>query len=123
MSESWLELAIIGFIICGIAFAIYRTGAANPETTGALGARFGTLENEFVQVKGKVDHIERQMVGLEGSTAKTADFKRLEHDVSELREDVVSLQQAVAAMGADTAHSRRQIDRLYDFIVEKGMSK
>lgn len=123
MNESWLELAIIGFILCGIAFAIFKGGTANPESTGSLGRRFGKLEGKVGGMDGKIDQMERQIVVLEGSSAKSVDLKRLETDVTELRDDVVTMQQAIAAMQADTSHSRRQIDRLYDFIVERGMSK
>ncbi len=123
MSESWLELAIIGFIIAGIAVAIFKGGAANPETTGSLGRQVRDVKTKVGILTGKVDEIERQVVGLESSSAKSFDLQRMECDVAELKREVGNLRESVAAQHADIEHTRRQVDRLYDFIVERGMSK
>lgn len=123
MSESWLELAIIGFIIAGIAVAIFKGGAANPESTGSLGRELRQVKNKVGALDVKVDQIEQQVAGLEGSSAKTVDLKRLETDLAELRKEVGALRETVAGQHADIEHTRRQVDRLYDFIVERGMSK
>jgi len=123
MSESWLELAIIGFIIAGIAAAIFKGGAANPESTGSLGRELRQVKNKVGALDVKVDQIEQQVAGLEGSSAKTLDLRRIEADVAELKREVGTLRETVAAQHADIEHTRRQVDRLYDFIVERGMSK
>lgn len=123
MTESWLELAIIAFIMIGIGVAIFKGGAANPESTGSLGRQLRKVEGKVGGLAVKVDEIERQVIGLEGSTAKTVDLRRMEHDVGELKHEVATLREAVASQHADIGHIRRQVDRLYDFIVERGMSK
>lgn len=123
MSESWLELAIIGFIIAGIAVTIFKGGAANPETTGSLGKQVREVKSNVRILTGKVDEIERQVVGLENSSAKSFDLQRMEKDVGDLKREVGNLRESVAAQHADIEHTRRQVDRLYDFIVERGMSK
>lgn len=123
MSESWFELAIIAFILVGIGVVIFKGGAANPESTGSLGRQLRKVQSTVGTLGTKVDEIERQVVGLESSAAKTTDLKRLESDVGELRRDMSTLREAVAAQHADITHTRRQVDRLYDFIVERGMTK
>ena len=129
MHTSYLEWAIIVFIIGGIAYSVFRTGAANPESTGALGRKISKLELRVgavdVQVSAlgaKVGHLEGQMAELENNAAKGDDIKRLEQTVAELQRKVAVVAEGLAAQHADVEHTRRQVDRLYDFIVERGMS-
>lgn len=130
MHTSLLEWAIIAFIIGGIAYSIWRGGAANPETTGALGrkiskleARVGAVDAQVSALGDKVGHLEGQMADFETSSAKGDDIKRLEATVAELQRKVATVAEGLAAQHADIEHTRRQVDRLYDFIVQRGMTK
>ena len=53
-NTSWFELAIIGFILFGIGFVVWRGGAANPVGTGRL-------QHDVSNVRQKVQAIERSL--------------------------------------------------------------
>lgn len=144
MSESWLELTIIGFIIVGIAFSVFRGGQANPESTGTLGTKLSSFKSELAGVKGDVAGVKRQIEGVNSELraidsrvteidrrgATIDDVRGIEKKLDELKSTLSGLdnelsatREAQAAQHADIEHTRRQVDRLYDFIVERGMSK
>lgn len=44
---SYFEMAIIAFILAGIAVAVWKGGQANPESTGKLARRMARVELEL----------------------------------------------------------------------------
>lgn len=130
MSENWFELAVIAFIVCGIGAAIWKGGQANPINTGTLGKQVARLEKKIAGIDSKVGQIESQVKAVERRSATASDIERLERLIAEQGRhlDEHAIRQAeqgeVLARIAEAGEQRgRQLDRLYDFIVERGMSK
>lgn len=123
MSENWFELAIIVFILLGIGAAIWKGGAANPTGTGSLGRKITKLENKVTSLSGKVDKVEGSVAELEKDSAKAKDLTRLEAALDDIRAEVQHLSTAAAGREATLDHVKQQVDRLYDFIVNRGMTK
>lgn len=137
MSESWLELAIIVFIIGAIGFITFRSGAANPESTGSLNRKLtklstdlGGVKSDVAAVKSEVNRIDTRVTEIDRRGATTDDIRGIERKLEEhgrclaqLDSDLGSTRETVAAQHSDIEHIKRQVDRLYDFIVERGMSK
>ena len=139
-----LELAIIAFIILGIAAAIWRGGARNPVGTGGLDKKINELSSEVkavktevTGVKTKVGEIVTRVESIEKDTASPADIKRLERAIEKLankQADHESRQRALAdkqsehaAISAQTATAVQHIDRnltlIMSVVVPKGMEK
>ena len=129
MTGSWLELAIISFIIIGIGAVIFRGGQANPETTGRLHKRLSGVEGEVKALTSRMGEMEKKY-------ATSADIRRLEQllkDAQSSRSEqgqILSKQsdridrmaEDLAAQSESSRHTSRQVDRLYDHIVSKGMN-
>lgn len=136
MSESWQELAMIAFIVVGIAAAIWKGGQANPEGTGSLGKKLARLESDVRTVKRdvsgvvssvdaqakKTDAIEHQIQDIERRSAKASDIERLERLVVEQGRQNAELRSELAKISEAGEQRGKQLDRLYDFIVQKGMN-
>lgn len=127
MSENWFELGVIVFIIIGIAAAV-RAGQANPEGTGTLGKKFTALEGDVRTMQGDVRKIERRVGHIEQSSAKSTDIVRLEkliedqgRQLDEQNRHLAKLGEAVAASRAAGEHRGKQLDMIFQQIVEKGM--
>lgn len=132
-----LELAIIAFIILGIAAAIWRGGARNPVGTGGLDKKIIALSGEVKAVNEKVGEIVQRVESIEKDTASPADIKRLEKAIDKLasaQADQESRQRALAdkqsehaAISAETAASVKHIDKnltlIMSVVVPKGMEK
>lgn len=132
-----LELAIIAFIVLGIAAAIWRGGARNPVGTGGLDRKISALSGEVQAVKTKVGEIVERVENIEKDTASPADIKRLEKAIDKLAQaqaDQESRQRALAdkqgehaAISAKTAAAVEHIDRnvnlMMSVVVPKGMEK
>jgi chromosome segregation ATPase len=131
MSQSnLLELAIIAFIILGIAAAIWRGGAQNPVGTGGLDRR-------LVEVKTKLTEIETRVEAVESKAASTEDVERLEEAISNLAKtlpDIEARQRALSdkmgkhaatssATAAEVKHISKQVDLIYSVLVPKGMER
>ena len=114
MKENYFELVIIGFIQIGIAVAIFKGGAANPQGTGALGKRLYALDQEVKRIDAKA--------------ATKADVKRIEATLTEQSSSIDNIEQKLGKLGEDGAareatleHVRRQVDLIYQTIVQRGM--
>lgn len=130
MSGNLFELAIIAFIFIGIAVAVWKGGAANPESTGSLGKKINTLDQDVKRLDGELKHAVAEVDRLNGQAATKADIKRLERKVDDhcgaveqIKQQVDEQGRSAAAREATLDHVKSQVDRLYDFIVNKGMSK
>ena len=126
--SQYLETAIIVFIVASIALIVWRGGAANPEGTGTLGRKLNALS-------GKVDTLDRDVRRIDTGHATKADVARIEAALksqktvtTDMTRTVEGIETAVADLGKDGAareatlgHVKEQVDRLYNFIVNKGM--
>lgn len=129
MTGNFFETAIIAFIILGIAVAVWKGGAANPEGTGSLGKKLNTLDQDVRRLDGDLKHVKDEFDKLNTQAATKAGIKRLERKVDDHCGAVEQVKQQVDEMAVSAAsreatldHVKSQVDRLYDFIVNKGMS-
>jgi hypothetical protein len=109
MSGNWYELAIIAFIVLGIAAAVWRGGAANPLGTGALGRKVGKLSGTVSVLSLRVGHVEKELEELTKEAATVKDIERLEQKIEghhELAE-----------------RTCRSVERIERFLIEKGLGK
>lgn len=116
---NWFELAIIAFIGVGIAVAIFRGGAANPESTGSLSRKLNKLQSDVSSLRGvkqDVANLKDRVAEIERRGATVEDIRGLEAQIKELAT-------SDAGQTATLDHVRNQVDRLYDFIVKRGMEK
>lgn len=131
------EIAIIAFIIIGMAVAIWKGGARNPVGTGGLDKKINELSGEVKAVTSKVGDLVQRVEKIEGDTASAADIKRLEKAIERLankQADHESRQRALAdkqsehaAISAGTAAKVDHIDKnlalILSVVVPKGMEK
>jgi hypothetical protein len=129
VTENWFELAIIAFIIAGIAVAVWKGGQANPEGTGSLGRKFTRLEKDFSTMRGDVRKIERQVEDIERRSAKISDIERLERLVAEQGRHIteqnvrlVEVGETVAAIREAGDQRGKQLDMIFQQIITKGMN-
>ena len=132
---NFYELAIIAFILIGIG-TVWKFGAANPVGTGKL-------QHDVKNIRQATDAQGRQLKEI----SKTVDAEKLRVDalgdrMGEIEKNVAEIDQIVkataasvrtiderqdkmaeqlAAVAVQVGASGRQIDRLYDHIVKKGM--
>ncbi len=150
MSE-WIEWAIIAFIILGIGYVVFKGGAANPVGTGGLQRTVASIDGrlkgieESAASKSAVERIERTL-GEEKSKIDKAvgEFGALSVTLGELRNESASRNLAVEALAeslrvvaTDTKQMvdrvsrveeglkgvERNLDRIYNVVVEKGMGR
>lgn len=129
MSENWFELAIIVFIIAGIGAAIWKGGQANPEGTGSLGKRLSRLDSALSKLRGNVDTMNGKITAIEARVEDIDERAAKTSDMQELRALVVRQNEQLAALAAQTAgiaaaadQRGRQLDMIYQQIVQKGMN-
>lgn len=113
MPGNWFELAIIAFIMLGVGVAIWKGGAANPEGTLSLGRK----------VNRDLDGLRAELKRIEKNAASRKDIERVEGTLEGVEAKVNELSTAAASREATLDHVKQQVDRLYDFIVNRGMSK
>lgn len=137
MTESWLELSIIVFIMGGIAWTVFRGGQANPEGTGALARKLSKLSTEIggvktdvAAVKSELTRVDQRVTEIDRRGATTDDIRRIEGKLEEhgrclaqLDNELAQTREQMAAQHSDVEHIKRQVDRLYDFIVQRGIEK
>lgn len=132
MTGNWIEILIIVFIIIGISVVIYfswKGGAANPVSTGTLDERLNSFDTELSGMRSQVDQIEDRVEKIEGHYAKASDIERLEkrlraHDrkMDKVIGDIAAIREEAAERGALAKSTARQLDLIYEVIVEKGMN-
>lgn len=135
MFANYLEALIVAFIMIGLGVLIWRGGAKNPVGTGGLDRKLVHVDGELKKlghdltgIRAQVGEIENRVEDIESRSAKTADIRKLEkqlqaHSVKteEMARTIAAGREDGAAMRASMEHTRRQIDLLYQHIVEKGM--
>lgn len=121
--NSWYETFLILFIVAGFAVAIWKGGSANPESTGSLGRKMAALTKTVTKLQGQVSTVQQDVSRLEADSASASDIERLEEAVQSLKVKVSEIGESAAGRNATLEHVKQQVDRLYNVIVEKGMSK
>lgn len=132
MNSSWFEILIIIFIIIGISVVVYfswKGGAANPVGTGGLDERQKAFAQELVGMRSQIDQIEDRVEKMESHYAKASDIERLEkrlrsHDrkMDKVSDDIATIREEAAERAALAKAAGKQLDMIYEVIVEKGMS-
>ena len=112
---SWFEVAIVAFIVMSITYVVWRGGAANPQSTGELGAKINGLSNKFSALNTRVGHVESEMKELQSVAATTKDIARMEERIETVRAE----QAGHHMLSASTNRSVERIERL---LIEKGLS-
>lgn len=130
MFADWFEVSVILLILAGIAFAVWKGGAANPVGTAGLKAAVDDLKGKFTVMQRDVKRIDGKVAELDKHAATTADIDRLRGEIAVMRETMARIDSRTDAM-AENAAARgeavdrigRQVDRLYDIITQKGLSQ
>jgi chromosome segregation ATPase len=132
VTANWIEILIIVFIIIGISVVVYfswKGGAANPVSTGTLDDRLNSFDTELSGMRSQVDQIEDRVEKIEGHYAKASDIERLEkrlraHDrkMDKVISDISAIREEAAERGALAKSTAKQLDLIYEVIVEKGMN-
>ncbi|MGE4302461.1 MAG: hypothetical protein AB7E24_00335 [Novosphingobium sp.] len=123
MNENWFELGMIAFIMIGIAVAIRRNGQANPQGTGKLAEQFGGLDKDVRALRGDMKNIDRRVGAIEISAAKASDIARLERQLAEQNHHLAKVSEIVAASVAAGEQRGKQLDMIYQQIVEGAMKR
>lgn len=128
MTGQIYEIVIIFVILIGFGVVIWRGGSANPVGTGMLDKRLSHMDSELKGLGGKVDEIDERVEDIDRRAASKNDIrrveKRLEEQAAKADETaamVANLRELVSAQNASVDAIGRQVDRLYNVIVNKGM--
>lgn len=113
MTGSWLEWAIIIFIVFSIGTVVWRGGAANPEGTGQLGRKVSGLSGRVNTLSQRVGHLESEVAELKEEAATAKDIQRIEQLIDE----------RTAAQRELMERTARSVDRIERMFLEKGMGK
>lgn len=116
MTGSWLDWVIIGFIVLSIGFVVFRTGSANPESTGRLGRKVNDVANKVNDLRGRLGFVEQELEELKRDAATTKDIERIEERIQTVRAEM----QGHHAISQQTNHSVTRIERL---LIERGLPK
>jgi outer membrane murein-binding lipoprotein Lpp len=76
-ASDWIELAIIAFILAGIGVAVWKGGAANPESTGSLGKKVNTMSSKVGTLSVRLGHLESEFAELKAEAATTRMWRAL----------------------------------------------
>lgn len=111
---SWVEWAIVAFIFVGILFAIWRGGAANPVSTGALEQKVGQLSGKVGRLDTRVGHVESEVAELKEEVATVKDIQRIEERIETVRAEA-------GGHRALSEATNRSVERIERVLIEKGL--
>jgi outer membrane murein-binding lipoprotein Lpp len=117
---SWFELAIIAFIVLSIFYVVWRGGAANPESTGALGKKVDGISNKLTALSGRVGAVEKDFDELKAEAATTKDIARLEQLLNERTQ---TLQAKIAGHVEVSQRTNHSVDRIERMLIDRGLGK
>lgn len=134
MFGNYLEAAIVVFILAGIGVTMWKGGASNPVGTGGLDRRVSRIDGELKHVASQVGELADRVQEIDERSAKKEDIERLEKVLAaelakqddktdKVLASLSLLNQSGAAREVQIAAVSRQVDRLYDHIVRRGMEK
>ena len=104
--DFYQSLRVSGVGDLGVGPRMKRMGQANPEGTGKLGRKIGEVEREVANMDGRIRQIERVV----------SELPAIQHKQNDMATQL-------SATASDVKLIARQVDRLYDVIVPKGMGK
>ena len=119
-SMTSLDYLLLAFILIGIGVSIFRSGAANPVSTGKLSRRLSAVESQqqeqAQQIQQLDERIEKGLTRLEGSVSDVR---------SEMatRSDLVTLQRTIEGERALAERTWHAIDRLQNYLIESGLGR
>jgi hypothetical protein len=109
MTNTWVEWAIIAFIVLAIAYVVWKGGAANPMGTGRLSRKVGHLDATVGRLGIRVGHVESEVEELKAEMASKA-------DIATLRAELVGVKDVLE-------RNERGLNRIVDILMEKGLGK
>lgn len=122
---SFFELAVIAFVVCGIAYAVFRQGQANPEGTGKIGKELSALKEDVAAIKGTVDGVEKDVKSVNGKVnlldRKVTEIERASvtaDDIAMLRELIEAKHEA---RGERISSIQSDVSIIKNFLIEKGL--
>lgn len=108
------EWAMIAFIVLSILFHVWKGGASNPESTGALGEKVTGLSSRVTTLSGRLGHVESELNELKEEAATTKDIERVEQTIETVRAEMKGHHD----LSQRTNHSVERIER---YLIEKGL--
>lgn len=122
---SFLEMAVIAFIIVGIAYTVFRQGQANPESTGKIGKELSALKSDVAAIKGTVDGVEKDFKSVNGK------LNMLDRKVTEIErasvtaDDIAMLKELIEAKhearGERISSIQSDVAIIKNYLIEKGL--
>lgn len=113
---SLFEWAVVAFIVASILFHIWRGGARNPESTGALGGKLNKLSQDLAEVGTRVGQVEKKMEEIERDSASVKDIQRIEERI----ETVYAVINGHKELSAAT---NRSVERIEKILIEQALGK
>lgn len=130
MNYSWLELAIIAFIILAIGATVWRGGMANPEGTGSLGRKLNAMKSKLDGLETEVKSIDSRVAEIDRRTATIDDIRKIERLLEKhgrclevLDNGQTEIREQAAGRGAKLDAIGDQVGRLYDVLVPRGLNR
>jgi galactokinase/mevalonate kinase-like predicted kinase len=122
--SAWFQWAIVAFIVLSILWHIWKGGAANPEGTGSLGKKLNALAGQVSALSGRtatqvselsnrIGHVETEVRDLKRDGATAKDIAQLKELIDERLQSQKNLSEA----------TNRNVQRIYDIMLEKGLGK
>ena len=127
--SDWFQWTVIAFVILSITWHVFRTGAANPESTGKLGRKVNGLAAQVSALSGRtatqvsamserIGQVEAQMTELRQVSATSKDVQALEKLVDE---KCNSLRSEIDGHKEISQQTNRNVQRIYDIMLNKGL--
>ncbi|VWX62558.1 hypothetical protein [Sphingorhabdus sp. 109] len=113
---SWIELAIMLFIIAGFAVVIWRGGQANPESTGRLGSRLTKVETKMTEVETEMEHVRDRLNDFEITLARVS-------DKMVTRVDLDNIEKLMARDAETSRKTWKAVERLEGFFIENAIKQ
>lgn len=119
-SMTSLDYLLLALILLGIGVSIFRSGAANPISTGRLSSRLSAVETQqqaqAQQIQALDERIENGLTRLEGSVDDV-------RQAMATRADLAGLQRTMEGERALAERTWHAIDRLQQYLIENGLGR
>lgn len=113
---SIFEWAVVAFITLSILFHVWRGGAANPESTGALSRKFTGMSDKLSTISGRVGQVESRLEDIERDAATVKDIARIEERIETVRAEAAGRAELAAA-------TNRSVERIERILIEQALGK